>query len=186
VFSGDDHLYVEDSTRNPINTYGETKVASEDLVRNAATPSLIVRIDQPYGWSVDWQTPSMVEWVLEGLQEPGPLEVFVDWYNNPVYNDDVAACIRILMENQNKGIYHVVGPEYISRYRWARRIAALFGYDINCVVPSLSTNAPLQATRPNVRLSSTQLVDQTGYVPKGIYDGLRCMCDERPELSNRS
>ncbi|WP_248896428.1 SDR family oxidoreductase [Haloplanus halobius] len=184
VFSGGERLYVEDSTRDPINTYGETKVDAEDIVRDAAVPSLVVRIDQPYGWCADWQSPSMIEWVLDGLQGSGSLEVFTDWYNNPVYNGDVAACIQLLLEGQYDGVYHVVGPEYISRYRWARRIAAIFGYDVDRIVPSLSSDVPLPATRPNAKLSSTRLVERTGYAPKGIYDGLRCMRETRPELSN--
>lgn len=179
VFSGDTDLYVEESTRDPVNVYGETKVAAEDIVREAAVTSIIVRIDQPYGWSTDWQSPTMVEWVLNRLdKEDGPLGVFSDWRNNPVYNTDVAACIQLLLGTTDSEIYHIVGPEHISRYHWARRIATVFGYDVDRIQPELSTEASLEANRPNANLSSTRLIDQTGYIPVGTYDGLNRMIDE--------
>lgn len=180
VFSGDADQYVEESARDPVNVYGETKVAAEDIVREAAVTSTIVRIDQPYGWSTDWQSPTMVEWVLDRLEdEDGPVEVFSDWYNNPVYNADIAACLQLLLGKTDSEIYHVVGPEHISRYHWARRIATVFGYDVGRIQAERSTEASLEAKRPNANLSSTRLVSQTGYIPVGTYGGLDRMIDDR-------
>ena len=73
------------------------------------------------------------------------------------------------MEEECHGTYHVVGPEYISRYHWARRIAAVFGYDIDRVKPTLSSKADLPAKRPNTNLSLTRLISETGKAPRGTY-----------------
>ena len=180
VFSGRCDQYTEADTRDPINVYGKTKVAAENVVEQATVPSAIVRIDQPYGVSTDWQTSSMVEWVLDELaSQSGAVEVFSDWSNNPIYNRDIAACICLLLEDELQGIYHLVGPEHISRYRWARRIAAVFDYDVNRIQRVKSADAGLAAERPNANLSITKLVAQTGYVPSGTYDGLQKIVEER-------
>ncbi len=176
VFSGKSDQYTENDARDPINVYGETKAAAEREVEQATVPSTVVRIDQPYGISTDWQTPSMVEWVLDELaSQPGAVEVFADWSNNPIRNRDVAACICLLLEDECRGIFHLVGPEHISRYHWARRIAVMFDYDVNRIRRSQSADAGLKAERPNANLSITKLVSQTGFVPSGIYDGLQKM-----------
>lgn len=180
VFSGRFDQYTESDTRDPINVYGETKVAAERVVEKATVPSMVVRIDQPYGVSTDWQTPSMVEWVLDKLaSQEGVVEVFADWSNNPIHVRDVAACICLLLEDGHQGIYHLVGPEHISRYHWARRIAAVFNYDVNRIQRAQSADAGLAAKRPNANLSITKLVSQTGYVPSGTYDGLQELLEER-------
>ena len=180
VFSGGSDQYTESDTRDPINVYGETKVAAENVVEQAAVPSTVVRIDQPYGVSADWQTPSMVEWVLDELaSQSGEVEVFSDWSNNPIHIQDIAACICLLLEDEYQGMYHLVGPEHISRYHWARRIAAVFDYDVNRIQRAQSADADLEAERPNANLSITKLVSQTGYVPNGTYEGLQHVLEER-------
>lgn len=180
VFSGESDQYTENDARDPINVYGETKAAAERVVEQATVPSTVVRIDQPYGISTDWQTPSMVEWVLDELaSQTGAVEVFADWSNNPIRNRDVAACICLVLEDEYQGIYHLVGPEHISRYHWAKRIAAMFDYDVDRIRQSQSADAGLEAERPNANLSITKLVSQTGFVPGGTYDGLQKMLEKR-------
>ena len=44
VFDGNAGLYDEDSVRNPINWYGQTKAASEDIVLNISSIYTIVRL----------------------------------------------------------------------------------------------------------------------------------------------
>ncbi|MFC7043033.1 sugar nucleotide-binding protein [Halonotius sp. GCM10025705] len=107
-----------------------------------------------------------------------PVEVFKDWSNNPIHNSDVANCIRLLLEDEHRGIYHVVGPEFINRYSWARQIAAVFGYDPNRISPSESGDA-LPADRPNASLSTKKITSTLNYCPVGIHDGLYRMISER-------
>jgi len=85
----------------------------------------------------------------------------------------------LLLKDGYQGIYHLVGPEHLSRYHWARRIAAVFDYDVNRIQRAQSADADLAAERPNANLSITKLVSQTGYVPSGIYDGLQEVLEER-------
>ena len=174
VFSGSAKHYSETDILDPINVYGETKAAAEKKVERSTVQSTIVRIDQPYGKSTDWQSPSMVEWILDELEsESGAVEVFSDWSNNPILNKDIADYVRLLIENDCQGTYHIVGPEHISRYHWAKRIAAVFGYDVNRIRSIKSINAGLPAKRPNANLSISKIVSHTGYAPSGIYDGLQ-------------
>ena len=48
VFDGNAGLYDEESVRNPINCYGGTKAASEDIVSNISSIYTIIRLSNQY------------------------------------------------------------------------------------------------------------------------------------------
>jgi dTDP-4-dehydrorhamnose reductase len=175
VFSGEEPGYTETAPTDPINVYGETKVAAEEAVTRAAAQSLIIRTDQPYDWPRPWQPHSMVSWLLWRLHEHREIDVFDDWSNCPVYNPDLAAVVRQFLERDDDGIYHVVGPEFVDRYSWARRIATAFGYDPNRISPASSANSDLPAARPNANLRCSKLAEATDVVPVTIEEGLKQM-----------
>ena len=64
VFSGNDPPYSEDSLRDPVNYYGQTKVEAEDALENSDIEYLICRTTMLYG-------------TKQPYQRPNP---FIDWY----------------------------------------------------------------------------------------------------------
>jgi len=177
VFDGGDGPYVESDETNPINIYGETKVAAERIVKDAAGNSLICRIDQPYYWLTPWQEHTFVEWVLDQCNRGDPFDVFEDWYNTPVYVPDAVNVLQTLLSKDAAGVYHVVGDEYVNRYEWARTAAAVFGYDPCLVRPGDSDDAELPARRPNANLSNRKVRNDTRYGFHSIEEGLAVMRD---------
>lgn len=173
VFSGEADIYHEDDSRSPVNIYGETKIAAEDVVSEADCASLVIRTDQPYGWAKSWQPPCMVKWVIEQLDANDSVPVFADWWNKPIYNPDLTAAIRALIQEARTGVFHVVGPEFLNRYDWARQIASVFGYDPVKIERSLAKGASLPAERPNARLSTEKLRQVTDIAPRNIDEGLK-------------
>lgn len=166
VFSGGSDSFEEGDSRSPINVYGETKVSAENKVQNSASRSLIIRTDQPYGWSEQWQSPTMVEWVLGELSRKTTVPVFDDWWNCPIYVWDLVAAVRKLISSGCTGVYHVVGPEYINRFEWARLIAEEFGHNPERIERASFHESSLPARRPNSQLSIEKLKAETGLHPK--------------------
>jgi dTDP-4-dehydrorhamnose reductase len=175
VFSGQKDHYTEHDQRAPINVYGETKATGEDIVLSSSDANTVVRIDQPYGWAKDWQPETMVTWTLDKLASNERVPVFSDWHNSPIYNLDLARALRHIGDREFTGIYHTVGPDFISRYDWAVLIAEIFGYDKDRIDRSTSSKADLPAERPNAHLSPTKLRRDTGTCPRSVQDGLREM-----------
>lgn len=178
VFSGRSGPYVESDATNPLNVYGETKAKAETIVRNAASTSLVCRIDQPYDWLATWHEHTFIEWVLDQCNRGGNFLVFDDWYNTPVYLPDVAYLLNKLLSREVGGIYHLVGGDYVSRYAWACTAAEVFGYDSSIVGRGNSAEANLPARRPNVHLSNEKVIAEIGHSFHSLRDGLVAMRED--------
>lgn len=155
VFDGTDNPHEIDDIRNPVNVYGATKAEAERTVQRSEVDTAVVRTDQPYGWSQPWQSPTMVEWVLERISDGKNIDVFTDWYNTPTYLPDLADSILHISKNELNGTFHVVGSEYLSRYSWAKLIAKIFGFEPTAVSPVESNSVDIPAQRPNVSLNNS-------------------------------
>lgn len=175
VFDGEKGSYRPGDEPSPVNVYGETKLAAEQVVREAPIDEIVVRTDQPYGWSQGWQTPTMVEWVLDNLETGEPFEVFEDWSNCPTYLEDIVALTDALLDSRPTGTFHWVGPDFLSRFAWARTIAESFGYDPTSILSSRSANAGLPAQRPNVNLSIGASKAAFDVSPRPVRESLEMM-----------
>ena len=158
VFSGEKNCYYEDDKRSPKNIYGETKVKAEDIVSNLAH-STIIRTDEPISISEPWQSNTMITWTLSQLNGNSEVNIFDDWHNNPICVNDLVNAIFELVVGKNSGIYHVVGPEFISRYEWGKKIASVFGRSSSRIEPTSSDDAELPAERPNANLSNEKVLE---------------------------
>ena len=177
VFDGElDHYGPEDKP-NPSNVYGETKLAAEQAVIQSCAPGLILRTDQPFGWSEKWQTDTMVEWVLNQLIRDEPFPVFQDWWNCPTFIDDLAQMTFSLALNEHRGIYHCVGSEYVSRYQWANLIADVFNLNKQIILKGQSNNSELPAARPNVHLRNSKMRAATGIKIHSLRESTRKLQD---------
>jgi len=175
VFDGKKYEYHEDDKPNPINNYGYTKLKGEQLVQNSELSYLILRTDQPYGWKERWQRNNSVLRVLNQLQQGNIIKEIDDWYNVPTYIPDLVNVVDYMINHKLRGIYHVSGSDFISRYEWALNIADVFGLDKKLIAPIKSRTLNLPAKRANVNLSNNKLFEDTRIKMKGIVDGLKDM-----------
>ncbi|WP_251328617.1 SDR family oxidoreductase [Haloplanus pelagicus] len=179
VFDGNGDSFVEDSPRNAVNHYGETKIRGEDLILDSTVDSTICRIDQPYCWSASWQTPSFVEWVLNRLDSRDSFQVFSDWYNTPVYVPDCNEAVLRLLKDGHTGTFHVTGSQYTSRYDWAVKIAETFGYAPDIVKTGCSDDVDLPADRPNNHLSNEKIREEAGIAFRTLEVGAQEMLNKQ-------
>jgi dTDP-4-dehydrorhamnose reductase len=121
--------YREEDKPNPINWYSETKYKGEEVIRNSGLPFLIVRIAYPYLKKEFPLKKDFVHAILGRLQNNQPVTGVTDHLMSPTFLDDIAKALDVLIEQNQTGIFHVVGSEFISPYDAAMKMANVFDLD---------------------------------------------------------
>jgi dTDP-4-dehydrorhamnose reductase len=175
VFDGSKGMYREDDEVCPMSAYARSKLMGELHVKKL-NGSVIARTSVIYGNA----RQNFVSWVKDSLAKSQAIKVVTDQYNSPTLSYDCAEAIAALVKNNASGIYHAAGGERISRYEFARKIAAFYGLD-DCLIEPITSEALSQkAKRP--RDSSLDVSKISSYhTMLNIMDGLKKMEEVRVE-----
>ncbi|RZD41085.1 MAG: hypothetical protein CXT78_11655 [Thaumarchaeota archaeon] len=179
IFNGEKDEYVETDDPSPISHYGITKLEGEELIKKSDLSYLILRTDQPYCWIENWQHTNSVLRLVDTLKENKILREITDWYNNPTYVPDIAIAIDKLLEKEKTGIYHVVGTDFINRFEWGLITSELFQLDKKLLEPITSDSLDLAVKRSNANLLNQKLVQEIGFSPKGVREGIQQMLKDK-------
>jgi dTDP-4-dehydrorhamnose reductase len=147
VFDGKNGPYSEDARPNPINYYGRTKLAAENVILTNEIKHTIVRTIVLYGTGIDVKL-NFGLWLYQQFTEEKPVRAFDDMFTTPTLADDAAYALLKIVELQRTGIYHIAGPDFISRYEFAVKLAQVFGFDKKLVIPVKSASLKMPAQRP--------------------------------------
>ena len=160
VFGGDKHTpYTEDDRPGPLNVYGVSKLAGEQLTASASERHYIVRIASVFGVAgSSGKGGNFVESMLAKAKREEPITVVDDVTMSPTYAADAAATIKALLETQaHPGIYHATNAGACSWFAFTAEILrqAAIKADLRATtIASTRTKAP----RPrNSALTSTRL-----------------------------
>jgi dTDP-4-dehydrorhamnose reductase len=127
VFNGTNGPYTEDSPSDPICAYGRSKWLAEMAVRDAHPAALVIRTTGVYG--PDPGERNFLYSLRKALKGTKPFGVPQDQISTPTYNLDLATAAVALEKSGAQGIFHVAGPDVVSRLKFARRAAAVMGLD---------------------------------------------------------
>lgn len=177
VFDGKAGPYREDDLANPICEYGKQKLIAEHYLAEHALDYLIIRTTVVYGW--ESQGKNFIHRLLSTLMDGNTIKVPVDQIGNPTYALNLAqAVVELALSNAN-GVYHVVGPDRVNRYKFACEAANIFGLDTSLIRPSTTKELGQVAPRP---LNAGMIAEKASYkltMPlMGYRDGLRAMVSE--------
>jgi dTDP-4-dehydrorhamnose reductase len=146
LLDGESSPYAEAAEPAPVHEYGRWKARAELHVR-AQMPeaavirtSLIVRAEPPDRNSA---------WVVDALRRGEPMRLFTDELRCPVAVEDLAAQlweVALLPPERRAGVWHLAGPEAVSRYALGVLLALRHGVDPSAITPAPSASAP--APRP--------------------------------------
>ncbi|MFQ6016463.1 MAG: SDR family oxidoreductase [Anaerolineae bacterium] len=148
IFDGRKGLYSEEDDPNPLSYYGRTKLEGEKVLAGHGVNCCILRSALMYGWSPHPGKPSSSEWVLEGLRAGRALNLFDDQYRSPILVNNLGEAILDICQQELQGLYHLAGPERISRYHFARILAEVFDLNTELLRPGSLDKARLAAARP--------------------------------------
>jgi dTDP-4-dehydrorhamnose reductase len=144
VFDGkSDRPYVETDATNPINTYGRTKLAGEQLLTESGCRYCIIRLEWTYGLAGN----NFVKKLIERAESGRPLKVVNDQVGSPTATVEAARAICRLLPNLPEGIFHFAAAGYASRFEMAQFIFDKLGMSVD-LTSCKSTDFVTAATRP--------------------------------------
>ena len=169
VFDGQKPPYFPDSKPNPLNFYGETKLAGEKVVTEEHSESCILRVPVLYG-NVESLDESAVTTIANGLFKEGPVSADHWAIRFPTLVDDIGLVIEKMLEKKPSGIYHFSGEESMTKYEITKIMGEALGKSSDHV--SGSEGTPGGAPRPkDCQLDMTKLKEDGFYVkPTSIKD----------------
>ncbi|MEM6265362.1 MAG: SDR family oxidoreductase [Bacteroidota bacterium] len=173
VFDGNDGPYKETDATNPLSFYGKSKLASEQLLKQAGIPYAILRTVLLYGYAPHTSRSNFVRWVKDSLEKQTPIRVVQDQYRTPTWVEDFAlGIVSCLLKNQT-GIYHLSGGEMMSISDLAYRVAAEWQLDDSLI--SAVTSAELNELAPRPKKTGfviEKAQHKLGYQPHSLEQGL--------------
>ncbi len=148
VFDGVQGPYVEEDKCNPLSVYGKHKLEAEDIVKGNIPNSIIARVTNVYGDEI--RDKNFVARIYNQASESKTLRLTLpkDQYATPTNAYDIARAISILLRDEQVGVFHLAGLEYMNRVDLALQVLQHF-HDAEYNLKALSTSALNQdAPRP--------------------------------------
>ena len=145
VFDGKKGPYKEDDIPNPINVYGKTKYVGEEIVTHHSKQWVILRTNVLFDLA---SKASFVSWVVNSLRENKEIFVVNDQINNPIWINDFAKIIDLVIANDLRGLFHVGSDTLCSRYEFAKMIAEVFNLKKGKIYPISTESLDQNAKRP--------------------------------------
>ena len=150
--------YVEDDIPNPLNIYGQSKLAGERLIQESGDSYLILRTS----WVYSLRRENFVTRILDWARNRTSLRVVDDQVGNPTWARALAEVTAMLLARvqgepylwikERKGIYHLAGSGIASRYEWAQAILESDPHQkqqtVQEILPAKSADFPTPARRP--------------------------------------
>ncbi|MFA5073011.1 MAG: dTDP-4-dehydrorhamnose reductase [Nitrospirota bacterium] len=153
VFDGkkESGLYQEQDIPNPINTYGKTKLAGEEVVSQELDHCLIFRLSWVFGAGKQ----NFIHKFLEWTQKNSFVRIACDEFSAPTYTETVVDATLKAVETGLSGRYHLTNTGYCSRYEWARLITKILGIT-TFIRPVANEVFNLPAPRPKFSAMSNE------------------------------
>ncbi|CUU07378.1 dTDP-4-dehydrorhamnose reductase [Candidatus Thermokryptus mobilis] len=173
IFDGKNGPYDENAIPNPINYYGRTKLASENEIKIGGIRFAILRTNVLYGVGKNVKS-NFALWLYNKLSSGEKIKVVIDQIGNPTYVDDLAFAILKVVEFDKEGIYNVGGRDFVSRYDFAVKLAEIFSFDRELIIPVKTSELNQVAPRPlKSGLITLKAEAELGLKPYGVEDGIR-------------
>ena len=170
VFDGASGPYGEGDEPGPVNTYGAAKLESERLLaERAEVPWAIARTVLVYGTGRELSRSNIALWIIDELARDRAITIVTDQVRTPTYVEDLAAGIEGLLRAESEGVFHLAGPDLVTVYEFARRIARVFDFDPSLVEPTTSEALGQTARRPpRTGLRIEKARGEFGFQPRSI------------------
>jgi len=151
-------LYVETDKPNPLSVYGQSKFLGEQAIEQIDDAYFIFRTS----WVYSMRGDSFVTKVLKWSREKEELMIVDDQIGNPTWARSLAEITAQMLVKgdddirgwmkERKGIYHLAGDGFASRYEWAKAILendpSKTEQKTKKVTPMKTSSFPTPATRP--------------------------------------
>jgi dTDP-4-dehydrorhamnose reductase len=177
VFDGLSKNYSEISKPNPLLVYAQQKLEVEKfLYKYYPDSSISFRIAKVYGTIPE--DGSLIDLWFKQLQETAEIKCADDYISSVIHVDDVARAIVNTMRLNLSGLYHLGGPDALSRFEMCEHLydkvnrefdSRLPGHPTPCAMSSFKTLEP----RPiNISMNSQNILKDVGISFRSYSDGV--------------
>jgi dTDP-4-dehydrorhamnose reductase len=176
VFAGDRRSpYDEGHQPDPIQVYGESKLAGERNVRQNHSEALIVRTSFLYGLRGDNNKLSgFPAWLLSNINDGEPVALFSDQWITPTNTTFAAKSILNLIETGISGLVHLAGSACMTPFEFGEIVADTAGHDTEKLSKATMDEAEREAPRPSYTcLETSKLRRLTEVSPQGPRETLQ-------------
>lgn len=183
VFDGLSGPYGEDDEPCPLSVYGGTKLRVERYVKRLTASHLIIRTAWVFGYDRDSVNFAMQ--VYGRLKQGTPVVAAEDQWGNPTSVDELAEVSLDLVRKDVTGTLHVAGRDLVTRFDFARRLAAAFGFSPESVRPVATAALSQRARRPlRGGLKTEKLRCVLGRATMTLDEALRDLLERWPDPSH--
>lgn len=178
VFDGTAPPYREGDRPQPINVYGQHKLAAEQGVLQLYPDATICRLPLLLGLATPTAN-SYLQTLLTAIAAGQPQTLFIDEVRTPVIVTDAVQGLQLVLEQSISGLLHLGGCEALNRYELGLEIASRFSQRADLLIPALQASVSLSTPRPkNVALNSDKAF-ALGYSPQKIEEALAAIAQLR-------
>lgn len=173
IFDGTFGPLDEMAVPNPVNYYGESKLAGEKLIQESKISWAILRTVLVYGVTPDMSRSNIVLWVKKSLEEGKTINVVNDQWRTPTLAEDLAVGCYLAASQKAKGIFHISGNEMMTPFDIAVATANFFKLNVSLIKPADSSTFTQPARRPpKTGFVITKAQRELGYKPHTFTEGL--------------
>ncbi len=147
VFDGTAGPYDENAPTNPLSVYGKAKLEAEESLASVLGDALLT-LRTAWVFGPERQGKNFAYQLVKTLKQGKTLTVPGDQISSPSYGPDVAETSVRLAEMNQAGLFHVVGPEVVSRPVFARAIAEAFSLNPELIQSKTTAELGQGAPRP--------------------------------------
>jgi dTDP-4-dehydrorhamnose reductase len=172
VFGGDQAPYAETDAPDPLLTYGRTRLEGEQAVRAAHPLAVVARLSLVSGRGYG-PRGTATEWIAWALAVGRPLRLYTDQHRTPIDTLSIADGVGLLLRKNARGLFHLGGPERISRHEMGRRVALALGLPTELIEPVAQAEHYTGAPRPaDVSLDSGRARRELGFAPRAFAEAI--------------
>lgn len=177
VFNGKGQAPLKETDKvDPVNAYGESKLAGEQLALKHNPDVIVIRTS----WVYSYYGKNFVKTMMRLMKEKESIGVVSDQIGSPTYAADLAEAILEIIRSGKwmPGIYNYSNEGTISWFDFAREIKTLI--KSSCVVNPLTTSQfPTPAKRPAYSVLDKTKIQTTYHIKlKDWKDSLK-VCIEK-------
>ncbi len=145
--------YVETDPPHPINIYGASKLAGEELLVESRCRYCIMRVEWTYGSTGN----NFVTKIIKQAKINKGLKVVDDQIGSPTATTEIAKVICTLLPKKPEGLFHFASAGYVSRFEMAKFIFDKLKWQVD-LKSCKTTDFPTVAARPlNSRFNCSKI-----------------------------
>lgn len=179
IFDGTHGPLDENEVPNPVNFYGESKLAAENIILKSTASWAILRTVLVFGITNDMSRSNIVLWVKNSLEQNKTIQVVNDQWRTPTLAEDLAQGCYLAALKKAQGIYNISGKDFLSPYDIAIKTAEYFNLDKSLIKPTDSSKFKQPARRP---LTTGFIINKArkelGYEPRSFEEGLEILAKQ--------